>query len=91
LIDSLRDAGVTGVHLMPLMLVAGDHAITAIASDDCHSRQPPFNPVGLPATSFPPGLAINPPITPLFRPHFPSSLPLAAQHRPHVRLLHPLL
>ncbi|MGG7053863.1 sirohydrochlorin cobaltochelatase, partial [Salmonella enterica subsp. enterica] len=34
LIDSLRDEGVTGVHLMPFMLVAGDHAINDMASDD---------------------------------------------------------
>lgn len=34
LIDSLRQQGVKGVHLMPLMLVAGDHAINDMASDE---------------------------------------------------------
>ncbi|WP_432214854.1 sirohydrochlorin cobaltochelatase, partial [Salmonella enterica] len=33
LIDSLRDEGVTGVHLMPLLLLPGDHAINDMASD----------------------------------------------------------
>lgn len=34
LIGSLRQEGVTAVHLMPLMLVAGDHAINDMASDE---------------------------------------------------------
>jgi sirohydrochlorin cobaltochelatase len=33
-INELSRQGVTGVHLMPLMLVAGDHAINDMASDE---------------------------------------------------------
>lgn len=60
LIDSLRDEGVTGVHLMPLMLVAGDHAINDMASDDGDSWKMRFNAAGIPATPWLSGLGENP-------------------------------
>ncbi len=62
LIDSLRDEGVTGVHLMPLMLVAGDHAINDMASDDGDSWKMRFNAAGIPATPWLSGLGENPAI-----------------------------
>lgn len=56
LIDSLRQQEVTGVHLMPLMLVAGDHAINDMASDEEDSRKTLFNAAGIPATPWLSGL-----------------------------------
>ncbi|MDP1153854.1 sirohydrochlorin cobaltochelatase, partial [Klebsiella pneumoniae] len=46
----LSRQGVTGVNLMPLMLVAGDHAINDLASDEDDSWKTRFNAAGLPAT-----------------------------------------
>ncbi|WP_411901105.1 sirohydrochlorin cobaltochelatase, partial [Salmonella enterica] len=55
LIDSRRDEGVTGVHLMPLTLVAGDHAINAMASYDAVSWPIALNTAVMPATPRPDG------------------------------------
>ncbi len=45
----------TGVHLMPLMLVAGDHAINDMASDEDDSWKT-RNAAGIPATPWLNGL-----------------------------------
>jgi sirohydrochlorin cobaltochelatase len=47
---------VTGVHLMPLMLVAGDHAINDMASDEEDSWKTLFNAAGITATPWLNGL-----------------------------------
>ncbi|ECK2161382.1 ATP-binding cassette domain-containing protein [Salmonella enterica subsp. enterica] len=88
LIDSLRDEGVTGVHLMPLMLVAGDHAINDMASDDGDSWKMRFNAAGIPATPWLSGLGENPAIRAMFVAHLHQALNMAvtlvdAQHFRH--------
>ncbi len=55
-INELSRRGVTGVHLMPLMLVAGDHAINDMASDEDDSWKTRFNAAGIPATPWLNGL-----------------------------------
>ncbi len=55
-INELSRQGVTGVHLMPLMLVAGDHAINDMASDEDDSWKTRFNAAGIPATPWLNGL-----------------------------------
>ncbi|EAY9564645.1 sirohydrochlorin cobaltochelatase [Salmonella enterica] len=77
LIDSLRDEGVTGVHLMPLMLVAGDHAINDMASDDGDSWKMRFNAAGIPATPWLSGLGENPAIRAMFVAHLRQALNMA--------------
>lgn len=79
LIDSLRDEGVTGVHLMPLMLVAGDHAINDMASDDGDSWKMRFNAAGIPATPWLSGLGENPAIRAMFVAHLHQALNMAVE------------
>lgn len=55
-INELARQGVTGVHLMPLMLVAGDHAINDMASDEEDSWKTLFNAAGITATPWLSGL-----------------------------------
>jgi hypothetical protein len=59
---------VTGVHLMPLMLVAGDHAINDMASDEDDSWKTLFNAAGIPATPWLNGLGENPAVRDVRRP-----------------------
>lgn len=79
LIDSLRDEGVTSVHLMPLMLVAGDHAINDMASDDGGSWKMRFNAAGIPATPWLSGLGENPAIRAMFVAHLRQALNMAVE------------
>ncbi|ECM8668716.1 sirohydrochlorin cobaltochelatase [Salmonella enterica subsp. enterica serovar Enteritidis] len=79
LIDSLRDEGVTGVHLMPLMLVAGDHAINDMASDDGDSWKMRFNAAGIPATPWLSGLGENPAIRAMFVAHLRQALNMTVE------------
>lgn len=74
LIDSLRQQGVTGVHLMPLMLVAGDHAINDMASDEEDSWKTLFNAAGIPATPWLNGLGENPAVRAMFVAHLRQAL-----------------
>lgn len=74
LIDSLHKEGVTSVHLMPLMLVAGDHAINDMASDDEDAWKMRFSAVGIPATPWLCGLGENPAVRAMFVAHLQQAL-----------------
>lgn len=56
LIESLGKEGVAAVYLMPLMLVAGDHAINDMASDDEDFWKTLFNAAGIQVTLWLSGL-----------------------------------
>ena len=79
LIDSLRWQGVKGVHLMPLMLVAGDHAINDMASDEEDSWKTLFNAAGITATPWLNGLGENPAVRAMFVAHLQQALSLAME------------
>ncbi|MEC6164820.1 MULTISPECIES: sirohydrochlorin cobaltochelatase [Klebsiella] len=79
LIDSLRRQGVKGVHLMPLMLVAGDHAINDMASDEEDSWKTLFNAAGIRATPWLNGLGENPAVRAMFVAHLQQALSLAME------------
>ena len=79
LIDSLRRQGVKGVHLMPLMLVAGDHAINDMASDEEDSWKTLFNAAGITATPWLNGLGENPAVRAMFVAHLQQALSLAME------------
>ncbi len=79
LIDSLRRQGVKGVHLMPLMLVAGDHAINDMASDEEDSWKTLFNAAGITATPWLNGLGENPAVRAMFVAHLRQALSLAME------------
>ncbi len=69
LIASLKQENVIRVHLMPLMLVAGDHAINDMASDDEESWKTQFSAAGIPAQAWLQGLGENPAIRAMFVAH----------------------
>ena len=77
LIESLRNEGVRGVHLMPLMLVAGDHAINDMASDEEDSWKTLFTAAGMTATPWLRGLGENPVVREMFVAHLQLSLEAA--------------
>lgn len=77
LIESLNQEGVRGVHLMPLMLVAGDHAINDMASDEEDSWKTLFTAAGIPATPWLQGLGENPAVRAMFVEHLQQSLEVA--------------
>lgn len=77
LIESLRNEGVRAVHLMPLMLVAGDHAINDMASDEEDSWKTLFTAAGITATPWLRGLGENPVIRAMFVEHLHQSLEAA--------------
>jgi sirohydrochlorin cobaltochelatase len=79
LIESLGREGVTAVHLMPLMLVAGDHAINDMASDDEDSWKTLFNAAGIPATPWLSGLGENPAVRAMFVAHLHQALSVAME------------
>lgn len=74
LIDGLRHEGVNAVHLMPLMLVAGDHAINDMASDDDDSWKTQFERVGIAATPWLLGLGENADVRAMFVRHLQQAL-----------------
>ena len=74
-------AGVKGVHLMPLMLVAGDHAINDMASDEEDSWKTLFNAAGITATPWLNGLGENPAVRAMFVAHLQQALSLAMRRR----------
>lgn len=74
LIDSLRHEAISAVHLMPLMLVAGDHAINDMASSDDESWKTQFERVGIAATPWLQGLGENPDIRAMFVAHLQQAL-----------------
>ena len=75
----LRQQGVKGVHLMPLMLVAGDHAINDMASDEEDSWKTLFNAAGITATPWLNGLGENPAVRAMFVAHLQQALSLAME------------
>ena len=77
LIEGLRNEGVRAVHLMPLMLVAGDHAINDMASDEEDSWKTLFTAAGITATPWLRGLGENPVIRAMFVEHLHQSLEAA--------------
>ena len=77
LIESMSKEGVSAVHLMPLMLVAGDHAINDMASDEDDSWKTLFNAAGIPATPWLCGLGENPVVRAMFVAHLQQSLEAA--------------
>lgn len=74
LIASMQREGVSAVHLMPLMLVAGDHAINDMASDEEDSWKTLFNAAGIPATPWLCGLGENPQVRTMFVKHLHQAL-----------------
>ena len=68
-INELSRQGVTGVHLMPLMLVAGDHAINDMASDEEDSWKTLLHQAGIDAQPWLQGLGENPLIQQMFVDH----------------------
>ncbi len=73
-IDRLRQEGVKAVHLMPLMLVAGDHAINDMASDEDDSWKTQFAQAGVSATPWLQGLGENAAIRAMFVEHLHQAL-----------------
>lgn len=74
LIESLSKEGINAVHLMPLMLVAGDHAINDMASDDDDSWKTLFTAAGITATPWLSGLGENPAVRAMFVAHLQQAL-----------------
>jgi sirohydrochlorin cobaltochelatase len=74
LVTSLVNEGVTHVHLMPLMLVAGDHATNDMASDDADSWKSQFEAAGIAATAWLQGLGENPLVRVMFVAHLRNAL-----------------
>ncbi|UNK22008.1 sirohydrochlorin cobaltochelatase [Yersinia intermedia] len=74
IITRLQQQGVRKVHLMPLMLVAGDHAINDMASDEPDSWQSQLEAAGICAHSWLQGLGENPLIRQMFVEHLDQAL-----------------
>ncbi|TBL89536.1 sirohydrochlorin cobaltochelatase [Hafnia alvei] len=68
-VTRLQQQNVRRVHLMPLMLVAGDHAINDMASDDEDSWKTQLAQAGIEATPWLQGLGENPIIQQMFVEH----------------------
>ncbi|MDU7483112.1 MAG: sirohydrochlorin cobaltochelatase [Hafnia alvei] len=68
-VTRLQQQNVRRVHLMPLMLVAGDHAINDMASDDEDSWKTQLAQAGIEATPWLQGLGENPLIQQMFVEH----------------------
>lgn len=74
IITRLQQQGVCKVHLMPLMLVAGDHAINDMASDEPDSWRSQLEAAGISAQSWLQGLGENPLIRQMFVEHLDHAL-----------------
>ncbi|WP_145592495.1 sirohydrochlorin cobaltochelatase [Yersinia bercovieri] len=74
IISRLQQQGVRKVHLMPLMLVAGDHAINDMASDEPDSWRSQLEAAGISAQSWLQGLGENPLIRQMFVEHLDHAL-----------------
>ncbi|MCL2894617.1 sirohydrochlorin cobaltochelatase [Brenneria tiliae] len=70
----LRQQGVRKVHLMPLMLVAGDHAVNDMASDEEDSWKSRLEAAGIAAQCWLQGLGENPLIREMFARHLDAAL-----------------
>ena len=69
IIERLQQQNVRKVHLMPLMLVAGDHAINDMASDEEDSWKTLIEQAGMKAQAWLQGLGENPLIQQMFIDH----------------------
>ncbi|CNJ99805.1 cobalt chelatase [Yersinia frederiksenii] len=74
IITRLQQQGVRKVHLMPLMLVAGDHAINDMASAEPDSWRSQLEAAGISAQSWLQGLGENPLIRQMFVEHLDHAL-----------------
>ena len=74
IISRLQQQGVRKVHLMPLMLVAGDHAINDMASEEPDSWRSQLEAAGISAQPWLQGLGENPLIRQMFVQHLASAL-----------------
>ncbi|PWC19084.1 sirohydrochlorin cobaltochelatase [Brenneria roseae subsp. roseae] len=74
IIGRLQQQGIRKVHLMPLMLVAGDHAINDMASDDADSWKSQLEAAGIATQSWLQGLGENPLIRDMFSRHLDAAL-----------------
>ncbi|TNH44689.1 sirohydrochlorin cobaltochelatase [Photorhabdus luminescens] len=74
IIIRLRRQAVRKVHLMPLMMVAGDHAINDMASDEPDSWRSQLEAVGIKTQSWLQGLGENPLIREMFVQHLADAL-----------------
>lgn len=79
LVHSMQQQGVRRVVLMPLMLVAGDHAINDMASDAPDSWKSCFAAAGIPAQVCLQGLGENPAIRSQFVAHLQQALAAGTQ------------
>ncbi|MCY7477424.1 sirohydrochlorin cobaltochelatase [Paenibacillus larvae] len=80
-IEQLQAANVRKVHLMPFMLVAGDHAIHDMASDEENSWKSQFIQQGFETASYLQGLGENPLIQEQFICHIKTAIEKeAAKH-----------
>ncbi|CAM4092858.1 sirohydrochlorin cobaltochelatase [Serratia silvae] len=73
-IARLQQQRVRKVHLMPLMLVAGDHAINDMASDEPDSWHSQITAAGIETQSWLQGLGENPLIRQMFADHLAAAL-----------------
>ncbi|RLM20309.1 sirohydrochlorin cobaltochelatase [Brenneria alni] len=74
IIQRLQQQGVGKVHLMPLMLVAGDHAINDMASDEAGSWKSQLEAAGIATQCWLQGLGENPLIREMFVQHLDAAL-----------------
>lgn len=78
ILRGLQQEKVRKVHLMPLMLVAGDHAINDMASDEEDSWKTQLQDAGIEAQPWLQGLGENPQIRAMFVNHLQRALEKAA-------------
>lgn len=74
IITDLKAKGIGNVHLMPLMLVAGDHAINDMASDEEDSWKSQLEKAGIGATPWLQGLGENRIIRQMFVSHLEDAI-----------------
>ncbi|OAT27002.1 sirohydrochlorin cobaltochelatase [Buttiauxella ferragutiae ATCC 51602] len=74
IVRGLQQEKVRKVHLMPLMLVAGDHAINDMASDEEDSWKTQLQEAGIEAQAWLQGLGENPQIRAMFVNHLQRAL-----------------
>ncbi|CDH04342.1 Sirohydrochlorin cobaltochelatase [Xenorhabdus bovienii str. oregonense] len=74
IIKGLKAEGIRKVHLMPLMLVAGDHAINDMASDESDSWKSQMEKAGMTAIPWLQGLGENPMIRQMFVAHLTDAI-----------------
>lgn len=74
IVRGLQQDNIRKVHLMPLMLVAGDHAINDMASDEEYSWKTQLQAAGIEAQPWLQGLGENPQIRAMFVNHLQRAL-----------------